>query len=302
MIRRNFYKLSFLFISLSVFSCDKIKGVLDKAVEEENIKSSRVALAKVNDKVLYDTELKSLYNERMSLKDSLNIQERYVNAWVRKTITLEKAQSQVDVEKLDIQRRLDEYKYQLIMHEYVREYISSNLDTVITDEQIKAHYQQNSDDFILKTNIVRGNFLRYPNNAPDLKKVRKLMQSTKPEDQEKLRSSAYAYADFVHLEDSVWLDLDELLFGTPFMKSQSEVTKLLKRDKFWEVSDESNTYLYRIDDYKIVDQVPPLQFVQKQVRNVILGRRKLELRTQLEDELYNEATRNNNYEIYISEE
>ncbi|WP_281614545.1 hypothetical protein [Flammeovirga sp. SubArs3] len=302
MIRRNFYKLSFLFISLSVFSCDKIKGVLDKAVEEENIKSSRVALAKVNDKVLYDTELKSLYNERMSLKDSLNIQERYVNAWVRKTITLEKAQSQVDVEKLDIQRRLDEYKYQLIMHEYVREYISSNLDTVITDEQIKAHYQKNSDDFILKTNIVRGNFLRYPNNAPDLKKVRKLMQSTKPEDQEKLRSSAYAYADFVHLEDSVWLDLDELLFGTPFMKSQSEVTKLLKRDKFWEVSDESNTYLYRIDDYKIVDQVPPLQFVQKQVRNVILGRRKLELRTQLEDELYNEATRNNNYEIYISEE
>ncbi|OHX68246.1 hypothetical protein [Flammeovirga pacifica] len=292
--------LTLLLLALSLFSCDKIKGAFEKAVEEENIKSNRVALAKVNDKVLYDTELGNLLTERMSASDSLNIKERYINTWVRKTIMLERAQTKVDVEKLDINRRLEEYKYQLIMHEYERQYIAQHLDTLVTQEQVKKHYESNSDDFILKTNIVRGVFLRYPNNAPDLKKVRKWILSK--DDNDKLRSSAFAYADFVHLEDTVWLDLDELLFGTPFMKSQAEVAKLLKRDKFWDVSDENNTYFYKIEDYKIVDQVPPLQFVEQQVKNVILGRRKLKLRTELETELFNEATKNQEYEIFFNED
>ncbi|ANQ47640.1 hypothetical protein MY04_0258 [Flammeovirga sp. MY04] len=299
---KNGRYLTSILLALSLCSCDKIKGAFEKAVEEENIKSTRVALAKVNDKVLYDTELGNLFTERMSSSDSLNIKERYVNTWVRKTIMLERAQTKVDVEKLDLNRRLEEYKYQLIMHEYERQFIAQNLDTLVTQDQIKKHYNSNSDDFILKTNIVRGIFLRYPNNAPDLKKVKKLMNSKKDSDKDKLKSSALAYADFVHLEDSVWLDLDELLFGTPFMKSQAEVTKLLKRDNFWEVSDENNTYFYKIEDYKIVDQVPPLQFVEPQVKNVILGRRKLQLRAELENELFDEATKNQEYEIYFKEE
>lgn len=302
MIGKNFYifgLISLLFISSG---CDKIKKSFSKVVEEGNIQNTRIPLARVNDKILYDTELKNLFTERMSRKDSVNIRDRYVNTWVRKVITLEKAASHVDVEKLDLDRRLEEYKFQLIMHEYEREYIASLLDTLVTEGQIKSYYQQNSDDFILKTNIVRGSFLRYPNSAPELNKVKGWMKSKKEKEQEKLRSSAFAYADFVHLEDSVWLDLDELLFGTPFMNSQSEVTNLLKRDKYWEANDESNTYIFEIEDYKIVDQTPPLQFVSQQVKNVIIGKRKLKLRSELERQLYEEATKNNEYEIFVSEE
>ncbi|MBB6459833.1 hypothetical protein [Flammeovirga kamogawensis] len=300
MIRKIFYTLGTLSILLTS-GCDKISKLFEKAVEEGNIQNSRIPLARVNDKVLYDTELKSLFTDRMTHKDSVNIRDRYINNWIRRVITLEKATAQVDVEKLDIQRRLDDYKFQLIMHEYEREYIASNLDTLVTDAQIKDYYTHNSDDFILKSNIVKGIFLRYPNNAPDLKKITKWLNSSKEKDKEKLRSSAFAYADFVHLEDSVWLDLDELLFGTPFMKSQSDITKLLKRDRLWEASDESNTFIYQIVDYKIVDQTPPLQFVSNQVKNVILGKRKLELRSELDTKLYEDATNNNEYEIYVSD-
>ncbi|MBD0400445.1 hypothetical protein [Flammeovirga sp. EKP202] len=302
MIKKNFYIFSLMGLLLMTASCDQVKKTFSKVIEEENIQNSRIPLARVNDKVLYDTELKNLFTDRMSRKDSINIRDRYINTWVRKVITLERAASQVNVEKLDLDRRLEEYKFQLIMHEYEREYITSHLDTIVTDEQVKSYYLQNSEDFILKTNIVRGSFLRYPNSAPELKKVKDWVKSKKEKDKEKLRSSAFAYADFVHLEDSVWLDLDELLFGTPFMNSQSEVTNLLKRDKLWEASDESNTYIYKIDDYKIVDQTPPLQFVSKQVKNVILGKRKLKLRSELESQLYDEATKNNEYEIFVSEE
>ncbi|KXX72108.1 hypothetical protein [Flammeovirga sp. SJP92] len=302
MIKKNFYIYSLIGLLLFASSCDQIKESFSKAIEEENIQNSRIPLARVNDKVLYDTEIKNLFTARMSRKDSINIRDRYINTWVRKVITLEKAASKVDVEKLDLDRRLEEYKFQLIMHEYEREYITSHLDTVVTEGQVKSYYHQNSDDFILKTNIVRGSFLRYPNSAPELKKVKGWIKSKKEGDKEKLRSSAFAYADFVHLEDSVWLDLDELLFGTPFMNSQSEVTKLLKRDKLWEASDESNTYIFKIDDYKIVDQTPPLQFVSQQVKKVILGKRKLKLRSELESQLYDEATKNNEYEIFVSEE
>ncbi|AZQ62889.1 hypothetical protein EI427_11775 [Flammeovirga pectinis] len=300
MIRKIFYILGMLSILLTS-GCDKISKLFEKAVEEGNIQNSRIPLARVNDKVLYDTELKNLFTDRMTHKDSVNIRDRYINNWVRRVITLEKAAAQVDVEKLDLQRRLDDYKFQLIMHEYEREYIASNLDTLVTDAQIKNYYTKNSEDFILKSNIVKGIFLRYPKNAPDLNKITKWLKSSKEKDKEKLRSSAFAYADFVHLEDSVWLDLDELLFGTPFMKSQSDITKLLKRDRLWEASDESNTFIYQIKDYKIVDQTPPLQFVSNQVKNVILGKRKLELRSELDTKLYDDATKNNEYEIYVSD-
>lgn len=302
MISKRFYIFGIIGVMLFSSSCDKIKKSFTKAVEEGNIQNTRIPLARVNDKILYDTELKSLFTERMSRKDSINIRDRYVNTWVRRVITLEKAASHVDVEKLDLDRRLEEYKFQLIMHEYEREYIASHLDTAVTDAQIKKYYLQNSDDFILKTNIVRGTFLRYPNSAPEVEKVKGWLRSKKEKDKEKLRSSAFAYADFVHLEDSVWLDLDELLFGTPFMNSQSEVTNLLKRDKYWEAKDDANNFFFKIIDYKIVDQTPPLQFVSQQVKNVIIGKRKLNIRSELEAKLYEEATKNNEYEIFVSEE
>jgi hypothetical protein len=52
-----------------------------------------------------------------------------------------------------------------------------------------------------------------------------------------------------------------------------------------------------VDEYRISDNVSPLEFVKDDIKNIILNKRKVELARQLEDEVYNEAVNNKEFEI-----
>ncbi|NBW37610.1 MAG: hypothetical protein EBR30_21850 [Cytophagia bacterium] len=52
------------------------------------------------------------------------------------------------------------------------------------------------------------------------------------------------------------------------------------------------------DEYRISDNVSPLQFVRDDIVNVILNRRKVELAKKLDDEVYSKAQENNEFELF----
>ncbi len=85
--------------------------------------------------------------------------------------------------------------------------------------------------------------------------------------------------------------------NTPLINEPNKVG-LLRGNKFIEVSDDNFTYYFKILQYKISDQESPLEFVKDEIRKIIINKRKVELAAKLENDVYNRAKENDDFEIF----
>jgi hypothetical protein len=75
----------------------------------------------------------------------------------------------------DIDRRVLDYRYTLLAHGFVEEPVSTQLNRVVSDEEIESYYQSYREDFVLRHNIFRGGFVVLPKNTPTSTKPRTLL-------------------------------------------------------------------------------------------------------------------------------
>ena len=85
--------------------------------------------------------------------------------------------------------------------------------------------------------------------------------------------------------------------STPLATIPNKV-QFLRDNSFVESSDDKFIYFIKLLEYKISDQVSPLEFIREDIVNIILNKRKIELAKKLEEEIINEAQQNDEFEIY----
>jgi hypothetical protein len=93
------------------------------------------------------------------------------------------------------------------------------------------------------------------------------------------------------------LNFQELIQSTPLASIPNQ-EQYLKNNKYVETSDQNFEYFLYIDEYKIADQISPLEFVRDNIVEIIVNKRKIALANQLETDIYSEAQNNNDFEIY----
>lgn len=259
----------------------------------------RNKVARVFESFLYEDDLIGLVPSNASKEDSADIVRRYVDSWIRKQLILTKASENSSIDDAEIERRVQDYRYQLIVYGYQKQFVESNLDTVVSEKDIQDYYEANTANFELKKNIIKGLYLKIPKEAPQKNKVRRWLTSNKAKDFEKLSSYTYSYADKFVLNDSIWVEFDDIIANTPFSGQVGNVVNTLKTQNLLETEDETFNYYIKIKDYKISDnEFAPIELVYDQIRNIIINKRKIELQKAHEKSIYEIATRENNYEIY----
>lgn len=288
---KSYYLLAIILIGLSSCEFFKIK-------ESEPVDSlERPPVARAHDAFLYAEDLEGIVPKGMSAEDSVYRIKRYVDSWARKQLLIKEAQAVIDFDEVDIERKILDYRYSLMGYEYQSFYINSHLSKDVSEEEIEQYYKDNIDNFILKQNIIKGKFVNLPNEAPKTESISKLIRSKKVEDHEKLMSYCLSYATTYQLRDTVWMNFDDIVISTPLSKTPNKV-QLLKTNDFIEASDSLNTFYLHIIEYKITDEQSPLEFVKDQIRDVIINKRKIELANKLEEDVYEKAVNNNDFEIY----
>ncbi|MFH0864606.1 MAG: peptidyl-prolyl cis-trans isomerase, partial [Bacteroidota bacterium] len=104
------------------------------------------------------------------------------------------------------------------------------------------------------------------------------------------------YAVNYFLDDSTWLYFSDLLKEIPVKTYNQE--DYLKYNRFIEMEDSTYTYFLNIKDFEIKESVSPLSFEKNNVRKIILNKRKLELVEEIEESIFNDALKNEDFEIY----
>ncbi len=263
----------------------------------ENEKADKKMLAKVNNKILFAENLKGLIPHNATRKDSIDFTKRYIDNWVKRQILVELASSKVDAEGEEISKKVQLYKESLILYEFEKQYIYQNLDTIVVDSQIVSYYQKHRANFELKQNIVKGVFARFPLDAPKMQRIKDLVANCEAKDMVELKSYCFRFANSYYLSENNWIDIDKIVKNTPFSELANSAD-FVRSNKFYEIKDDNFIYLLGIKDYKISDQISPLEYVKSQITNIIVNERKLKLIAKLESETLIKAKSNKNIEIF----
>ncbi len=277
----------FALASLTLLSCDRIRpGEPD-----------RRPVARVENSYLYQDELEGITPPGTPEADSAQRVEAYVDSWIRKQLLIQEATRKMDINEAEVERKILDYRYSIIAYEYQTFYVKQKLDTAISSQEIQAYYKDNIDNFILKQNIVQATFIKVPKTAPKTDKIKEMIFSNREKDERELKSYCLSFAAAYQIADSSWMVFDDLVRNTPMSEIPNKI-QFLKANPYYETSDDSYLYFLKVDNYRITDNVSPLEFVRNEIRNIILNKRKVTLARQLEDEVFDEAQENKKFEIY----
>lgn len=277
-----------LFLLVIVMGCEFFKP---KAAS-----SPEPPIAQVQNEFLYLSDLEGIFSGDVSKKDSIQLVEKYISDWVKKQLMIAAATQSTDINEAEIERKVLDYKYALIVHSFERRYINQHLVQDIEEAEILQYYKEKSDNFLLKQNIIKCIFAQIPKNAPNISNFRKNIKDY-PKNKDEVIAYAAQFGSVSFLEDSIWVNFDEIVLGTP-LEENSNKSAFLKSTNFSETSDATAIYFLVILDYRIIGESSPLEFIREDIRNIILNKRKITLKKELEDNIYEDAKENGLFKIF----
>src|SRR5689334_13027997 len=265
-LRRNsrFWLKSGVFLALIVIvgSCDLIKMKGSDGPGD----GDREAIARANDTYLYRDELTGIIAPGTPAADSARLIEAYIDSWIRKKLLIQEASRKMDINEAQVERKILDYRYSIIAYEYEAFYIKQHLDTAVSKAEIEKYYTDNVDNFLLKQNIVQGTFIKVPKNAPRTDRIKELMFSSDEKDETELRSYCLSFSSAYHISNESWVVFDELVRNSPLAEIPNKI-QFLKSNPYYETSDDTYLYFLKVRQYRISDNVSPLEFVTDDIRN-----------------------------------
>ncbi|WP_424963037.1 peptidyl-prolyl cis-trans isomerase [Ekhidna sp.] len=253
-------------------------------------------IARVGEKELIESNLNALIPANLSPTDSVVFVEKFVLDWVKKQLMISRAEDAIDFNEARIQNKVLDYQYALMVHELEKKYIEANLNEEVSDAEIQSYYDEKSENFVLRQNLAKCVYFKIPSKAPNVWRLRRALRNY-PRDTTEVWEYAEEHAVKAFVEDSVWVKFDEVLIETP-LKDVNDKAAFLKTNSSIEVSDEDFIYFLKIFEYKTVGEIAPLEFIKESVSDIIINKRKIALKKELERKIYEEAEQTNAFEIY----
>ncbi len=252
-------------------------------------------LARVKDATLFSSDLNSKLPAGFSAADSARIAQQFVKDWVLEKALLTQAEENLTAEQKDVQKQLDEYRISLLVYAYERALINQKLDTLVNDDELQKYYDENRENFKLKSYIVKLRFIKISRDAPKLRNIEHWLKSDKDVDFDALYEHSRSYAENFFFDENTWLYLEEVLKEIPL--PADDLDNFFKQHTYYTFEPEQYVYFVRIYDYKLKGDFAPFALEKRRVRDFILNKRKAELIVKMREEVVLEGIESG--EIYI---
>ncbi|HAM98250.1 MAG TPA: hypothetical protein DCQ26_06535 [Marinilabiliales bacterium] len=255
-------------------------------------------IAAVGAKKLTMSQLKMAIPKNMKEIDSISFSQNYIEKWVKSQLLVEKAELNLDKKTQNgIETMIDNYRTSLLIFKYQQAFIDQKLDTVVNDQEIRSYYNDHSENFKLDSNVVKAIFVKLPKSQYNAYNVTTWMRSGTEEDLIKLEDFCYQNAKNFYMGE------DWQYFGSVMLLFPKEITDqedFLESGKYHEVSDSIYNYYLSVTDYRLVNDIAPLEFAFVQIKDIIINHRKIKLIKDLENNIYNDAVNQKRFTIYTN--
>ena len=209
------------------------------------------------------------------IKDSVYLAKQVIERWATEALFYQEALTKLNEEELDVNKQVEEYKKSLVNYIYQTKLVEANLDTNVTKDEIESYYNEHRNNFILRENIVKVNYLKIAVKAKDIDKIKRLLYTVNPKDRETLKSLCVQNADNFFMNDSTWLLLEDIKKEIPKLRDEPDFN--LSTGRVVEFSDEAYYYYLKVKDMKVKNGLSPINFERRNIHNFIVNNRKIQL-------------------------
>ncbi|MFT5822033.1 MAG: hypothetical protein ACI8ZM_003289 [Crocinitomix sp.] len=250
-------------------------------------------LARVGEHELYQTDIQFLGYTQL---DSAVVVSSYVDDWVAEQILVSEAEQDENVDIQAIDRRIEEFRSDLLIHQLEDRRIEQQLDTNVSKTEIEAYFNEHQDDFQLNDYLVKVLYLKIPLDAPDIDEIGGAYKLRKDEDIETIEIYAKMYASNFYYDIESWIYFDDILKEIPLHDINKD-RFILKRSKL-RFEESGFYYFLNIVDYKLKNSTSPISFERENIKARIINLRIKDLRQTIKNDIIKKAYDKGNVTIY----
>lgn len=261
--------------------------------------SEEVVVAECYGKYLYESDLKGIVPEHATVIDSIHRVNAFIDSWVKRQVLLHQAENNLSAADLDFSKQLEDYRNSLVIYTYETQLIRQKLDTIVSEAEIEAYYEENKDNFQVRSTLVRAAYVILEEDCKQKDQFHKLMSDRDTLMLQNIDILANDYAVKYYLDVDEWIRLDELTKVVPIEIYNTE--SFLKKNKYVRFDWNDLTCMVRFEDYLLEKSVMPMELVRDNIKEILLIRRKTELIERMKEAIYEEAKRKHGFEVYVGQ-
>lgn len=250
--------------------------------------------------------LASVYNHDITLQDlpedmiqpgnnpdSNALIDAYVDQWVRKMLLLHEAKKRIP-KFLDIEKLVEDYRQSLLINNLEKQVIEEDLDTLISQKELEEVYEVIKDNYVQDFPIIRLNYIKIPEKAP---RIDRFYEWWNKDEFAKMDHYIQKNASSAILGKDDWWEWNEIQNQIDPVVLQKYNLKKARR-----IQKNIGEYEYFINVYEFVDKgsLSPLSFIEEQIKNIIIQRRKVSVMNDFLERLYQNEINNKNIILHSS--
>lgn len=275
-----------LLISMMHYSCQM--NVQDKTV-----------IARVGEAELFEEDVLSAIPAGLDEEDSLQFLKGLVNRWTEEQVMYQLALENLPNEQPRIENEIEKYKRTLYVFTYENELLKSQLDTNVHQQEINEYFELHKNQFVLRQSILKYHLMVMGTETKQLDKLLKKFQNPSAEDLADLGKFCSKSAYKCDFEDN-WSTLHEAKTQINplerYLKSNN-----LEAGRMIKLVDSNLVYAIKINELKIREDIPPLDFVKDDIKEIIINNRKSILLHSIRNNIFTDAKNNNKIEVFLPE-
>ena len=221
----------YFFVFLSVFfACSS---------ETDRIQNEKNALVEVKGSVLNKQEVLNTMPKGLSVSDSVQFVDNFVKTWIGTELLYDQALRNVP-NLPEIEKLAEQYRKQLIIFEYQKQLITERLEQQISETEMENFYEMYADKFKLNSAIIKGLFLKVPEDAPQIEDVKKWCRTTDAQSIENIEKYSLKNAIIYEYFMDKWVSFSDVMDNIPYTitdETTGQVTEFVydNTDDSWSV-------------------------------------------------------------------
>jgi len=242
----------------------------------------------------------------LNLEDSAAFAERFLDRWMREQVLLNEAKTQLSNELPELERALEAYRQSLLINTYENRYVASRLDEEVSEEAILAYYDAHPELFTLHDHAVQVLYLHLPdpqiaaqtrganwsrrearewNNEAD--QIKAWLAAADSASIPELERWCIERGAVHHVDHEAWWLVRDLVDEIPL--SLYRVEDQIQRTAPLSFQENDRVYFVRFLDHGLKGKTAPIDVARDQITELLLQKRRQQLREALRDTLVRRA-------------
>ena len=262
--------------------------------EDIQTNNGNFLLARVYNKSLYIKDLEGMFPPGTSAYDSSLITNAYTQRWVREAVLLYEAENNLPKD-LNIDRLVRDYRSSLVRNNYEQVLLEQLMETEISTPELANFYDKNKIQYQLDNPIVKANVVVVPKIISVRDSLKYLWKNATDVNLARLKNICEEYELAHILDGSKWNEWENLAVYLPRNIGFEEFSR---KGKDFIIQDGEFEVWVKILDSKKPQEIPPIEYVEEQLKRMLLLSRKTKLLEEKKEDMFDIAKRKGQIEIF----